>query len=269
MSVPLRGVLRLSPLCFAGRAHRGSGAAAAAASGQGGITQFWKGGHLDPDLAWGDKEKNCKTGDAWPACLLRLKSFDDLHKLWYYYTRRVEGDMHTERIPVLYICLKEKNFLMSERAFARAHRTEWSYHGRLKKVKMTMKRILTVLSRREIHQQTIRAKEMRDKQQLREELETRRFHIEEQMLKLKHRIERMGDRTSLMRNAWEASLKKYEEDHNELLMELRPLRKDTMQMLVPNWRYATKYSDIPGNLTWRRQWVRALEEAKKNFARYH
>ncbi|KAF4650558.1 39S ribosomal protein L47, mitochondrial [Perkinsus olseni] len=254
MSVSLRGVVRLSPLCFAG---------------QGGITQFWKGGHLDPDLAWGDKEKNCKTGDAWPACLLRLKSFDDLHKLWYYYTHRIESDMHTKRVPVLYICLKEKNFLMSERAFARAHRTEWSYHGRLKKVKMTMKRILTVLSRREIHQQTIRAKEMRDKQQLREELETRRFHIEEQMLKLKHRIERMGDRTSLMRNAWETSLKKYEEDHNELLMELRPLRKDTMQMLVPNWRYATKYSDIPGNLTWRRQWVRALEEAKKNFARYH
>ncbi|KAF4666066.1 39S ribosomal protein L47, mitochondrial [Perkinsus chesapeaki] len=183
MTFPSRGILRISCLHLVGRSHRPG-----AALSQGGITQFWKGGHLDPDLAWGDKEKNCKAGDAWPACLLRLKSFDDLHKL--------------------YICLKEKNFLMSERAFARAHRTEWSYHGRLKKVKMTMKRILTVLSRREIHQQTIRAKEIRDKQQLREELETRRFHIEEQMLKLKHRIERMGDKTSLMKSAWEASLKK-------------------------------------------------------------
>lgn len=73
----------------------------------------------------------------------------------------------------------------------------------LSEVKLSMKRILTVLTRREIHQQVIRAKEMLLQQTRREvsaalrwlsvaqELETQRFQLEEAMKVLSHKAFRV------------------------------------------------------------------------------
>merc|ERR1711957_783368 len=123
-----------------------------------------------------------------------------------------------------------------------------------------MKRILTVLTRREIHQQALRAKDILSKQVDREKLETQRFHMEEAVKSLKFKIERAGPTESLASVAWKATLKKYEADHARLLSELGPLRQDTMQLLTPDWRYSKRYSDLPGGLTPRKEWVRALED---------
>ena len=113
------------------------------------LQKFWYQGALDPEATGEQKLRMQRSGDAWPACLLRLKSFGDLWRLWH-------------------VCLKEKNFLLSERQYARSMNCSFPSHGRLKKVKLTMKRILTVLSRREIHQQALRAKELLSCQQERE-----------------------------------------------------------------------------------------------------
>lgn len=121
-----------------------------------GVEEFWKGSLTDPEVTGGEKTTLAESGHAWPACLLRLKNFEDLHKLWY-------------------VCLKEKNYLMSERHASRQFQVQWRKHGRLKKVKLTMKRILTVLSRREIHEQALRAKEILEQQKRRESMETQRF----------------------------------------------------------------------------------------------
>merc|ERR1712137_294670 len=189
----------------------------------------------------GEKEATARSGDPWPAVLLRLKAFEDLHKLWY-------------------VLLKEKNFLLAEQHEARQRKLQWEQHGRLKKVKLGMKRILTVLSRREIHQQSLRAREILAKQERREELETERFHLEERIKVLEHKVRRMGPRDSVATLAWRTTLRKYEADHAELFRELVPLRRDTMQLLAPDWRYSRKYSDLPGSINWKKHWVRALQD---------
>ncbi|CAE8612047.1 unnamed protein product [Polarella glacialis] len=206
-----------------------------------GIEEFWRGGHRDSLLNAGEKQAAAKSGDPWPAVLLRLKSFEEMHKLWF-------------------VLLKEKNFLLGEQHEARQRRVRWMHHGRLKKVKLSMKRILTVLTRREIHQQALRAKEILAQQENREELETQRFHLEESMKVLGHKIRRSEPRDSLAISAWKSTLQKYEADHSRLIQELVPLRKDTMQLLTPDWRYSRKYSDLPGAINWRKHWVRALED---------
>ncbi len=213
-----------------------------------GVEKFWAGGQLDPKATVDQVKANADTGDAWPAVLLRMKSFDDLHKLWH-------------------VLLKEKNFLLTERQHARSYKINWQNHGRLKKVKMSMKRLLTVLSRRAIHEQTIRAKEILEKQKMREELETHRFQLEEQILQLKHKIAQMGNSESPSREAWHVALRKCETDLGKTLEDLGPLRKDTMQLLIPDWRFSRKYSDLPGNIRWKKEWVRALDERKPNFVR--
>lgn len=213
-----------------------------------GLEKFWVGGQLDKKATPDTVTANATTGDAWPAVLLRMKSFDDLHKLWH-------------------VLLQEKNFLLTERQHAKSYKTQWRGHGRLKKVKLSMKRILTVLSRRAIHQQTLRAKEILEKQTVREELETRRFELEEQILQLKQKIDSMGNAESAAKVAWVASLRKYESDLSQVKEELVPLRRDTMQLLIPDWRFSHKYSDLAGNWRWRKEWVRALEERKPNYIR--
>merc|ERR1712039_396796 len=112
--------------------------------------------------------------------------------------------------------LKEKNFLLAEQHDARQKKIRWQHHGRLKKVKLGMKRILTVLTRREIHQQALRAKDMLAKQQKREELETQRFHLEESIKVLRHKIRRSEPRDSVASMAWKATLCKHEADHDNL-----------------------------------------------------
>ena len=213
-----------------------------------GIEKFWVGGQLDPKATSETINSNVETGDAWPAVLLRMKSFEDMHKLWH-------------------VLLQEKNFLLTERQHAKSYRTQWKGHGRLKKVKVSMKRILTVLSRREIHQQTLRAKEILEKQTVREDLESRRFQLEEQVLQLKHKIQQMGNSESPLKVAWVSTLRKCENDLESIMTQLGPLRKDTMQLLIPDWRYTKKYSDLPGNWRWKKDWVRALEDRKPNYIR--
>merc|ERR1712066_434544 len=90
--------------------------------------------------------------------------------------------------------------------------------------------------------------------------ETQRFHLEESMKVLSHKIRRSEPRDSLASSAWRATLRKYEADHSDMLKELVPLRKDTMQLLTTDWRYTRKYSDLPGAVNWRKEWVRALED---------
>jgi large subunit ribosomal protein L47 len=215
-----------------------------------GLEKFWAGGQLDPKASPESVKDSTETGDAWPAVLLRMKSFEDLHKLWH-------------------VLLQEKNFLLTERQHAKSYRSKWEGHGRLKKVKLSMKRILTVLSRREIHQQTIRAKEILEKQKVREELETRRFHLEEQIAQLQHKVEQMKNAESESKQAWTIALRRCETDLEDIKENLVPLRKDTMQLLIPDWRFTHKYSDLPGNLRWKKEWVRALEDRKPNYIRQY
>lgn len=228
-------------MAFLFRAFTGSLARASTRLPRRGIEEFWKGGSRDPAIDSAAKMQNAITGDPWPAVLLRLKCFDDLHKLWF-------------------VLLKEKNFLLAEQHEARQQRIRWKHHGRLKKVKLSMKRILTVLSRREIHQQALGAKEILDKQKTREELETQRFQLEESMKVLAHKIRQAGPRDSVASTAWKATVQKYETEHTRLLADLEPLRRDTMRLLSADWRYSRRYSDLPGAVRWRKEWVRALED---------
>ena len=68
-------------------------------------------------------------GRPWEAKELRLKSFEDLHKLWY-------------------VLLKERNFLVSEKHRFAAKGLLMPQHDRIAKVKVSMARIKTVLRER-------------------------------------------------------------------------------------------------------------------------
>jgi large subunit ribosomal protein L47 len=90
------------------------------------------------------------TGRSWRASELRLKSFQDLHKLWF-------------------VLLKEKNMLLGQRLEAQVtkERDAFPHPHRLVKVKKSMARIKRVLSEREqiVEQARQYVKEMYAKQQ--------------------------------------------------------------------------------------------------------
>ncbi|TMW59676.1 hypothetical protein Poli38472_004745 [Pythium oligandrum] len=69
------------------------------------------------------------VGGDWKAWMLRQKSTDDLHKLWY-------------------VLLKERNALLTERAHARAKGIQMPNPERRTKVKKSMARIKLVLHER-------------------------------------------------------------------------------------------------------------------------
>jgi large subunit ribosomal protein L47 len=70
------------------------------------------------------------SGRAWKADELRLKSFEDLHTLWY-------------------VLLKERNMLLSERERARMRKLQrMPQVDRLVKVRLSMARIQAVLEER-------------------------------------------------------------------------------------------------------------------------
>lgn len=171
-----------------------------------GIDDLWKGGFLDPESSFTDKKKFAITGDAWPSCILRLKSFEDLRSLYF-------------------TCLKEKNFLLSERLAASQVKAKQMYHGRLKKVKLTIKRILGVITRREIHQQCLRAKYILAAQVEKEKLETKRFHLLEMEKKIEHKIKRLENVDSLQKSSLIVALDKIRADLEINELHLQPLRK--------------------------------------------
>ncbi|EPS66103.1 hypothetical protein M569_08673 [Genlisea aurea] len=78
-----------------------------------------------------DDEKPVVYGRSWKASELRLKSWDDLHKLWY-------------------VLLKEKNMLMTQRNMLHAQNLRFPNPERLPKVRKSMCRIKHVLTERAI-----------------------------------------------------------------------------------------------------------------------
>ena len=94
------------------------------------------------------------TGRAWRASELRLKSFEELHQLWF-------------------VLLKEKNRLLTDRS-VRDNARGWSGVGRLRKVKESMARIKTVLRERElVYQDTKERLEARQQLYFEEERQKR------------------------------------------------------------------------------------------------
>ncbi|XP_030531361.1 39S ribosomal protein L47, mitochondrial isoform X2 [Rhodamnia argentea] len=72
-------------------------------------------------------------GRSWKAAELRLKSWEDLHKLWY-------------------VLLKEKNMLMTQRQMLHAQNLRFPNPERLPKVRKSMCRIKHVLTERAIEE---------------------------------------------------------------------------------------------------------------------
>ncbi|KAI9173667.1 hypothetical protein LWI28_004598 [Acer negundo] len=70
-------------------------------------------------------------GRSWKACELRLKSWDDLQKLWF-------------------VLLKEKNMLMTQRQMLHAQNLRFPNPERIPKVRKSMCRIKHVLTERAI-----------------------------------------------------------------------------------------------------------------------
>ncbi|KAK7283516.1 hypothetical protein RIF29_13083 [Crotalaria pallida] len=80
-----------------------------------------------------DDDKPLVYGRGWKASELRLKSWDDLHKLWY-------------------VLLKEKNMLMTQRQMLHAQNLRFAHPERLPKVRKSMCRIKHVLTERAIEE---------------------------------------------------------------------------------------------------------------------
>lgn len=88
---------------------------------QSGIEQF-----LDAEATAGAR----RTGRAWRISELRLKSFDDLHRLWF-------------------ILLKERNVLLTERAWCKSNGRYWTNgNSNMAKVQVSMARLKTVVGER-------------------------------------------------------------------------------------------------------------------------
>ncbi|KAH6758354.1 ribosomal protein L29 family protein [Perilla frutescens var. frutescens] len=80
-----------------------------------------------------DDETPVVYGRSWKASELRLKSWDDLNKLWY-------------------VLLKEKNMLMTQRQMLHAQNLRFPNPERISKVRKTMCRIKHVLTERAIEE---------------------------------------------------------------------------------------------------------------------
>ncbi|KAL2530209.1 ribosomal protein L29 family protein [Forsythia ovata] len=80
-----------------------------------------------------DDDKPVVYGRSWKAPELRLKSWDDLNKLWY-------------------VLLKEKNMLMTQRQMLNAQNLRFPNPERIPKVRKSMCRIKHVLTERAIEE---------------------------------------------------------------------------------------------------------------------
>ena len=74
-------------------------------------------------------EEPKRVGRSWKASELRLKSFEDLHKLWF-------------------VLVKERNMLETERDVAKRRGVQMNNPARLRKVRVSMARLKTVLNER-------------------------------------------------------------------------------------------------------------------------
>ncbi|GMJ06707.1 hypothetical protein like AT1G07830 [Hibiscus trionum] len=107
-----------------------SDSSAAAAAAPNPLEQFFE---ADRNL---DDQKPV-YGRSWKASELRLKSWDDLHKLWY-------------------VLLKEKNMLMTQRQMLHAQNLRFPNLERIPKVRKSMCRIKQVLTERAIEDPDLR-----------------------------------------------------------------------------------------------------------------
>lgn len=80
-----------------------------------------------------DDDKPVVYGRSWKASELRLKSWDDLNKLWY-------------------VLMKEKNMLMTQRQMLHAQNLRFPNPERISKVRKSMCRIKHVLTERAIEE---------------------------------------------------------------------------------------------------------------------
>ncbi|CAJ2667664.1 39S ribosomal protein mitochondrial-like [Trifolium pratense] len=110
---------------FFAAAARSKHYSATAGAARNPLQEFFEG---DRDL---DNEKPVVYGRSWKASELRLKSWDDLQKLWY-------------------VLLKEKNMLMTQRQMLHAQNLRFPNPERLPKVRKSMCRIKHVLTERAI-----------------------------------------------------------------------------------------------------------------------
>lgn len=110
------------------------------ASVQRGIEEFFD---VKSDKAM---DGNIETGRSWTVDELRLKSYEDLHKLWF-------------------VLLKEKNMLLSEKHLMRSMGQTLPGADRLVKVKKSMARLKTVVNERSrVHKATKALAETKDTQ---------------------------------------------------------------------------------------------------------
>ncbi|KAE8691590.1 protein kinase [Hibiscus syriacus] len=109
-------------LLAAAKSESSSAFSAAAASNP--LEQFFE-ADRNPD------DQKPVYGRSWKASELRLRSWDDLHKLWY-------------------VLLKEKNMLMTQRQMLQAQNLRFSNPERIPKVRKSMCRIKQVLTERAI-----------------------------------------------------------------------------------------------------------------------
>ena len=90
---------------------------------------------FESNQKWFWREKEGAAGRPWTCAYLRLKSFEDLHKLWW-------------------VCIKEQNKLESQKLEAKRFRMMFPFGNRLFDVKRSLSRIKRVLWERWIaHQQ--------------------------------------------------------------------------------------------------------------------
>eukprot|EP01094_Clydonella_sp_ATCC50884_P006055 TRINITY_DN1505_c2_g1_i1.p1 TRINITY_DN1505_c2_g1~~TRINITY_DN1505_c2_g1_i1.p1 ORF type:complete len:175 (-),score=77.60 TRINITY_DN1505_c2_g1_i1:289-813(-) len=133
-----------------------------------GVEEFFFDGHQQKQV---EEKKPVKTGRSWQANELRLKSYEDLHKLWY-------------------VLLKERAMLQSERErLSVADAKQALIPSRLKKVRISMARIKTVVGERiRVHK-----KELEQGEAAMSEAEIKKKEEEEEKEREEERRERMDD----------------------------------------------------------------------------
>jgi large subunit ribosomal protein L47 len=212
------------------------------------VTEFFKSSKIDPFKSSTNLEK---SGDSWPACFLRLKSFDDLHKLWF-------------------VLLKEKNVLLSERQAFRSYNVhQWNGHRSLKKVRLSMKRVLTVLSKRAIHEECKRATELLRSSKKRDVLEKQTGDLKESISRTTLKLDEIGHIQSLSRSIYIAGIRRFQNQLTQIQPRLNELRTKTTEFVSPVWQLSRKYSDLPGSMKWKKPWIRGIEESKKSLVKPH